>query len=495
MRPSLLIAAGLLAGLGCSRPDARVGTKKDPESQLLGAMAGQLVESTGATAEVRKGLGGTPVVWEALTSGQIDVYPEYTGTLAVAIFHDPTLADHEKLRAKLESLGIGMTRPLGFENNYALAVRAETAEELGLRTISDLAAHPDLTCGFSTEFISRQDCWPGLRQHYDLPQTDPQPLAHGIAYQSLVNGDTDVTDVYTTDAEIARFNLVVLADDLNFFPKYDALYVYRLDWAAAHPVALASLDRLEGRLDDAVMRRMNGDSQVGTPVARTSATFLRATLGVSSVVRVRSPARRIADHTVEHLFLVGLSLTAAIVAAVPLGVVAARRPRLGRAVIGFAGLVQTIPALALLVFLVMLGGGLGWRPAVVALFLYSLLPIVRNTATGLVDIPITLREAADGLGLSPWRRLRLVELPLASRSILAGVKTAAVINIGTATLGAFVGAGGLGVPIQEGLAIYNPGLILQGAIPAAALALLAEAGFGLVERLLVPRGLRLVPGE
>jgi len=289
----------------------------------------------------------------------------------------------------------------------------------------------------------------------------------------------------------------VLEDDRRFFPRYEALYVYRLDWAARNPAALAALKRLEGRLDEKAVQRMIARTQDGVPEAATAAHYLRDALDVNVVPEIESPARKVLRHTGEHLFLSGVSLTAAVLVAVPLGVLAARRPRVGSVLIGFAGLVQTIPSLALLVVLVTVPhvGGLGSRSAIIALFLYSLLPIIRNTATGLTDIPPTLREAADGIGLTAWQKLRLVEFPLASRSILAGIKTAAVINIGTATLGALIDAGGLGVPIQQGLRTHDNGLILLGAIPSAALALLAEALFGLLGLIVVPRGLRLTPAR
>jgi len=468
MSRRILVVAVALLPLGCEgTTETRVGSKLDTGSVLLGEMATQLVRDSGTPATHRQELGGTLVLWESLTAGHIDAYPEFTGTLRYDILKAPALDDLEQLRAALATHGVGTTRPLGFESNYAIGVRADTATRLGLRTISDLARHPDLRMRFSVEFAKRADCWPGLKRHYGLPQPDPDGIDHALAYRAIEAGKIDATDVYTTDAEIERFNLRVLEDDRRFFPRYEALYVYRLDWAARNPAALAALKRLEGRLDEKV------------------------------VPEIESPARKVLRHTGEHLFLSGVSLTAAVLVAVPLGVLAARRPRVGSVLIGFAGLVQTIPSLALLVVLVTVPhvGGLGSRSAIIALFLYSLLPIIRNTATGLTDIPPTLREAADGIGLTAWQKLRLVEFPLASRSILAGIKTAAVINIGTATLGALIDAGGLGVPIQQGLRTHDNGLILLGAIPSAALALLAEALFGLLGLIVVPRGLRLTPAR
>jgi osmoprotectant transport system permease protein len=194
---------------------------------------------------------------------------------------------------------------------------------------------------------------------------------------------------------------------------------------------------------------------------------------------------------VSALALVAAALLAAIAVAIPLGVLAARWRGVGRAVLGVVGVVQTIPSLALLVFMIPVLG-IGAAPAIAALFLYGLLPIVRNTHAGLTGIAPELRESALALGLPSWARLRLVELPLAAPAILAGVKTSAVITVGTATLGALIGAGGYGQPILTGIRLASVPLILEGAIPAAALALLAQGAFDLAERAVVPRGLRPV---
>jgi osmoprotectant transport system permease protein len=223
-----------------------------------------------------------------------------------------------------------------------------------------------------------------------------------------------------------------------------------------------------------------------------AAEFLNAQLGLAIEVHDEPLVESLWRLTAEHLALVGLSLSAAVVLALPLGILAARRPRLGQAVFAVLGILQTIPSLALLVFLIPLLG-IGWKPAILALFLYSLLPIVRNTYTGLHDIPGPLRESAEALGLPPFARLKLVELPLAARSILAGIKTSAVINVGTATLGALIGAGGYGEPILTGIRLNDTASILEGAVPAALLALLVQGLFELAERAVVPRGLRLRP--
>jgi osmoprotectant transport system permease protein len=183
-----------------------------------------------------------------------------------------------------------------------------------------------------------------------------------------------------------------------------------------------------------------------------------------------------------------IALLAGIIFAVPLGILVYRAGPLGRPVIYAAGVLQTVPSIALLALMIPLFG-IGAVPAIIALFLYALLPILRNTATALFSIDPILRKVAVGMGLTPGQRLRNVEIPLAAPTILAGVKTAAVINIGTATLAAFIGAGGLGEPIVTGLALNDTGLILEGAVPASILAILTELVFEGLERIIVPRHL------
>jgi osmoprotectant transport system permease protein len=383
-----------------------------------------------------------------------------------------------------------MTRPLGFENNYAIGMRRVRAEQLGVRRISDLKKHPDLALGFSNEFMNREDGWKGLQKHYGLPQTNVRGMDHRVAYEALVAGTTDATELYTTDAEIRRFNLVALDDDAHFFPIYRAVILYRLELERTNPAAVAAVAKLEGRIQQSNIIEMNGRVQNREPMPEVAADFMEREFGERPAVHLESDAHRLWRLTLEHLTLVGASLGPAILIGLPLGVVAARRPRLGQLLIGGAGVIQTIPALALLVFMIPILKT-GALPAIVALFLYSLLPIINNTATGLRAIPRPLLESPDALGLSPAARLRLVELPMASPSILTGIRTAAVINVGTATLGALIGAGGYGQPIQTGLQMLDHREILFGAIPAAIMALAVQGLLTWSERLLVPRGLRL----
>ncbi len=490
---SLVLAAAIAAAIaaGCS-PDADVvmGSKKFTESVLLGNMAEQLLLEAGLGAEHRRELGGTAILWNALLAGEIDVYPEYTGTIREEILSGESIAaGDERLAAALARRGLRMTRSLGFNDTYAIGMREETATRLGIRTISDLARHPELVLGFSHEFLDRKDCWPGVRARYHMPHATVRGLDHEVAYRAIESGDIQATDIYSTDAKIRQLRLRLLEDDLHQFPSYQAIFLYRdgLDRRA-----VAALARLEQKIDAREMTAMNARVDLDKVDARqVAADFLAQKVGLTAgELEVAGLARRLWDRTLEHLVLVGVSLLAAVIVAIPLGVLCAKRQQVGKVVLGAVGVVQTIPSIALLVLFIPLLG-IGAAPAIAAMFLYSLLPIVRNTATGLGDIAPGLRESAEALGLPSGARLRLVELPMASRAILAGIRTSAVVNVGTATIGAIIGAGGYGQPIMTGLRQFDTALILEGALPAAGLALLLDALFGLVERAVVPRGLRL----
>jgi osmoprotectant transport system permease protein len=366
------------------------------------------------------------------------------------------------------------------------------ARQLGIRTISDLKAHPDLTLGFSNEFMDREDGWPGLRRHYGLPHEDVQGLDHDLAYRGLDQGDIDVIDLYSTDAEIEYYDIRRLEDDRAFFPSYRAVLLYRRDLRERAPEVVEALQRIEGRISSAEMTSMNKAVKIDDRSEKeVAASWVERTFDVEADIDRRTPWERFLQRSAEHLFMVVVSLSAAIALAVPLGIVAFRRRRLGQLVLGAVGIVQTIPSLAMLVFMIPLFGRIGTWPAIAALFLYSLLPIVRNTHAGLNDIPRDIRESAEVLGLPEGAILWRVELPIAMRAILAGVKTSSVINIGIATLGALIGAGGYGQPILTGIRLDDTSLILQGAVPAALLAVVAQGIFELAERWLVPDGLQL----
>ncbi len=476
--------------------NVRVGSKAFTEGVVLGEIAVALIERDGVRAgsavqvEHKKQIGGTRLVFTALEHGDIDVYAEYTGTLREELLPaaPPGAA---ALTGALAAKGLAITKPLGFNNTYGLAMREDTAARLGIRTITDLSRHAhELAFGVSNEFLDRKDGWPSLSASYGLQPNDLRGLDHDVSYQAVASGAVAVVDCYTTDAEIAHHGLRVLVDDRAHFPRYEAVFLYRTSLDARSVVALRAL---EGRISESEIARMNAnvriDKRTESEVARA---FVAAKLGGTTATTTTEETRldRILRRTLEHLALVGAALALSIVIALPVGILVARRRRVGQAVLSIVGVVQTVPSIALLVLFVPLLG-IGSVPAVVAMVLYGLLPIVSATYTGLTTIAPSLQESARALGLTPRARLFAIELPLASPSIVAGIQTSAVIGVGTATIGALVGAGGYGQSILTGVRLADTALLLEGALPAALLAIAIQGAFALVRRGLIPRGLRI----
>jgi osmoprotectant transport system substrate-binding protein/osmoprotectant transport system permease protein len=484
----LLFLIPVAAVIPASASPVIIGSKKFTESYVLGEIARRALNDAGVATEHRQGMGGTIILWQALQGGQIDAYPEYTGTIAQEILKNGQQLSFHEIRDALGKLGVGMTEPLGFDNTYALVMRRSEAQRLGIRTISDLRKHPELKIGLTHEFLDRRDGWRPLRESYGLPQQSVIGIDHALGYSALANGSIDLKDAYSTDAKIEENDLVILEDDVRFFPKYQAVFLFR---SSMSPGAISALRRLEGTLDQKRMIHFNREAE------RTKNYTFAANLYFEDGERSASSVgesfpHKLARWTLRHLELAGFSLLLSVIIGIPLGIVASRGGLIGQGILGFASVVQTIPSLALLALLVPLPFfGISVRTAIAALFLYGLLPIVRNTASGLQDIPRSLRESAVALGLSRFTQLWEIYLPMASRSILSGIKTSAVINIGTATLAALIGAGGLGEPILSGLNLNDHVTILEGAIPAALLALLVQWLFDVLDRVLIPKGLRI----
>lgn len=488
-----------------------VASKTFTESRLLAEMIAQLIEArTDIRVERRMGLGGTMVVFTALREGEADIYPEYTGTAWSVVLKkeerapDPLKTYLTVKREYEDKYGITWLDPFGFSNSYAVAVRTPVAERLGIRRISDLEGHAaDLRAGWSLEFLNREDGLPGLVSHYGLRLAESRGMEHGLAYEAIRAGEIDLIDAYTTDGKLLKYPLRLLEDDKNFFPPYECAPLVRLETLESHPELKGVLNELAFRIPAEKMQKLNYEvEEAGRPFADVARSFLveegllkadapqsagesigGGTLSEFIVARVPVTIRLIG----EHLFLTGIAVALAILIAVPLGIYLTRNERFSGLVIGTTGVIQTIPSLALLAFMIPIPGfGLSMRSAIAALFLYALLPIVRNTFTGIKEVDADLIEAAEGMGLKENQILRHVQLPLAIPTIMAGVRTAAVISVGVATLAAFIGAGGLGEPILTGLQLNEPRLIMAGAVPAALLALSVDGVLGLVERFLAP---------
>ncbi len=498
-----LAAAFLQAQPPAAPPPVVVASKPFGESYLLAEMFAQLLEARGFTVVRRPGLGATEIAFQALQTGAIDVYPEYTGTGLLAILGEAPQSDPQAVLARVAAefrrrWGILWLAPLGFQNTYAIAVRPETAERYTLANLSDLARTSDsLTAGLTPDFIGRPDGLPGLAAAYGMSFKQVHSLVPAVKYQALAAGKVDVIDGYATDGLIARYGLVILQDDRHFFPPYQAAALVGKHLAETQPAAVVALGELSGRLDEATMRALNRRVEVDAEPVAAVATSALETLGLLVGARTatagdrrQSPLVRsaLARQTLRHLQLVGISLGVACLLALPLGILLERARGHAESVIRGVGLIQTMPGIALLAFMIPLFG-IGIVPALVALTVYSIFPILRNTYTGVRDASPDAVEAATASGMTAGQVLRYVRIPLAAPVIMAGIRTAAVINVGTATLAAFIGAGGLGDPIVAGLALADTRMILSGAIPAALLALLVDALLASCERWVSPKGL------
>lgn len=496
---SFLLAA--ISSLALAAPPAndtlRIGSKRFTESYILAQVLAQTAAPhTPTPPSVLQGLGNTAIVYEALRSGSIDLYPEYVGTISQEILKGEASMSTQAMNAALAPLGLGVAVPLGFNDGYALAMREDTAQRLGISSLSDLVKHPELKLGLSNEFIGRADGWKGLAQRYGAPQT-PVALDHGLAYDAITQKQVDVIDIYTTDAKIGHLGLRVLKDDKAYFPRYDAVLLHRLDVPTRFPQAWAALQKLGGSIDENAMIAMNARAELqGVAFDVIARDHLAAKAGgaPSATSKTTDPGQRgfwaklfgpdLARLTRQHLALTLISVGLAALIGIPLAVWVFPHPRLRALVLGATGLMQTVPSLALLAMLISLLGVIGTVPALMALALYALLPIMRNTVAGLGEVSGGLRLAGQALGMTAGQRMRHIELPLALPTIVAGVRTATAIAIGTATIAAFIGAGGYGERIVTGLALNDGQLLLAGALPATLLALLGEALFEAVDWLL-----------
>lgn len=507
----------------CAQDAVVIGAKNFTESAVLAEVMAQTIEEhTDLQVERRFNLGGTMICWGALQAGEIDLYPEYTGTGWAALLGESSkvtdplvtfLTVRRRFEAEHQMLWMD---PFGLNNTYAIAMPEAQAQELGITRISDLAEHQSsLRAGFSIEFGNREDGYPGLAKAYGFELGRVRVLEHGLAYEALRSGEIDLIDAYSTDAKLLRYKLRVLDDDLSFFPPYNAAPLLRQQTLDAHPELTAVLAKLAFRIDDSTAQALNdlveseGQSFKNTarafleyaglvegnePAASQALKVLSShaanptlALAPSSkgrpgfFARLQQDSSALGRRLFEHLTLTLAAVLLAALIAIPLGILITKRPRLAQLSLGLAGVLQTVPSLALLAFMIPIFG-LNVTAAISALFLYALLPILRNTYTGITEVDATLVEAAEGMGLRSREVLFRIQLPLAMRTIMAGIRTSTVISIGVATLAAFIGSGGLGEPIVEGLYLNDPALILTGAVPAALLAVLADFLLGRIER-------------
>ena len=499
--------------LASSSSSIVIGSKNFLENRLLAEMFAQLIEShTTLTVERRLGLAGTQICFQALTTGGIDLYPEYTGTGLVTILGEPAMRDPSSVLNHVRSefrerWNLWWLTPLGFDNSYALALRRDRANALNIRTITDLVrAANNLKAAFGFEFIERADGLPGLKKLYGLQFHDVVGMQQSLKYEAADKGDVDILDVYTTDGRLTVYDFVVLEDDRRFFPPYDAAALVRGETLEQHPELAKVLSLLTNALSPERMRKLNfriqeqGDTipQVASDALhtlhliketqQTAATTIKESTSFFSYMWEQRTM--VTVRTGEHLWLAGIGLFLGIALAIPLAFILERWRTGAETMIRIIGMSQTIPSIALLAFMIPLFG-VGALPAIMALWIYSLYPILRNTFSGLRDAAPSVVETGRALGMTEWQILRSVRLPLAAPTIMAGIRTSAIWTVGTATLAAFIGAGGLGVPIVSGLQLADVHVILSGALPVTILALIVDGLLGWIERLVRPQGLEV----
>ena len=478
------------------------------ESNVLMELMAQMIEAhTELTVERTPSINGSQLTAAALLADEIDIYAEYTGTawynqMARTDPCSPLHCFSEMAQYAEQHWGARVMSPFGFNNTYAIAVRRPLAEERNLRTISDLKRLGDgLRIALSHEFLARPDGWPGLAETYGLEHVGTVGVEHAIVYDALLSGTLDVVEVYSTDGKLDNPEIVLLKDDLNYFPPYHAVPVVRTEIYNDYPEVVRALELLAWSLSDLEMSRLNRlTEESGGDFSGVASTFLRArgligetdgdlSTGPSSL-SFKIDASLIARQAWRHLLLTLMAVLLACAFALPVAMLLVFHPRHAGWVIGTTSTFQTIPGLALLAILVATPAmGLGMVTAITAIWVYALLPILRNAYVGLTEVDLQLLDVATALGMTPGQVLRFIRIPLAVPTIMAGVRTATVISVGVTTLAAFVGAGGLGELILTGLQLTNRTLILSGALPAALMALIIDRILAGAQTWLAPGGL------
>ncbi|MBN2445809.1 MAG: ABC transporter permease subunit [Phycisphaerae bacterium] len=503
----ILILATSLNTFSQSSDTIVVGSKNFTEQDILGELVAQLIEEhTDLTVERRFGLGGTGICHAALLAGELDIYVEYTGTALLDVLKLPLINHPDEVFAEIasayrEQFDVQWLPPIGFNNTYAIAVREDDADEQGWTRVSDLVtAAPKLSAGFTSEFVVRPDGYPGLRRSYGMNFGTTMDMDPGLMYSAVADGQVDVICAFATDGRIAGYGLHLLEDDRAFFPPYDAAPVVRGETVRAHPELRAALAPLAGTISDKLMQRMNyavdetklSPASVAAEWIKARATRAAPTIAANNaetpaagngVMRfLASKRKQLLSKTIEHIQLTAIAMLIAIAVGVPIGIGIQRLKSARGPVLTAAEIMQTIPSLAMLAFLFAVYGLLGPVPAITALVLYALLPIILNTYTGLNEVSPALIEAANGLGMSGRQKLIMVELPLAMPVMMAGIRTATVWTVGIATLSTYIGAGGLGDFISRGMARNDARLTLLGAVPAAMMAVVLSMLIRRVER-------------
>jgi osmoprotectant transport system permease protein len=510
----LFITVILFSSLGESfaKNPIVIGSKKFTESIILGEILSIILEEKYQETVVRKfGLGGTKIAFDALVNEDIHTYPEYTGTGYVMILKQDGENDPKKVFNIVNQLfqkkwDIHWSPPIGFNNTYALAVKKDNPSFTSIHKLSQLQNAVDkYSYAAPYEFMERKDGHTRFSNFYQLNfnQKNIISMEAGLMYSAINEKKVDMVIVYSTDGRIKASQLKLLKDDKSFFPPYFASFLSKNSYLKKNPNLEKAQNLIGDLISESEMVEMNDHvDRLKEDPYQIAKNFLIYKEIISGVQRETKQKRNIFSYAWnkrnyllqllwQHVSISFMALSLGCLFSLPCGILVTRYKKLSKIIFPIINTIQTIPSVALLGFMIPLLG-IGFLPTIIALFLYSLLPIIRNTYTGIKSVDKSYLESAKGIGLSHFQILLKIEIPLALPFILSGVRTAAVIVIGTATLAALIGAGGFGDPIFRGVSTINSNLILIGAIPSALLAIVVDKLLASLENILVSKGLRLV---
>ncbi len=478
----------------------RIGGKVFTEQNILVDLIKIYLEDKGYKTQTQKNLGGTFVAYEALKTGNLDLYVEYSGTSYHTIFKQEKIISENDtylwLKERFKKENIYLFQDLGFSNSYALI----TVQNQNYQTMKDLVKDsPNLTIGFEHEFLSRPDGFSNMLKAYDYNFKNPKTMNVGLMYEALKTKQLDVGIGYSTDGRNKAFNLKILEDNLDFFPKYKAAILAKTSVLQNHKNLESELMALSGLITATDMIQMNYE----VDALKKSSNLVAKNFLISKGLIAYSSLKLshnflglsypeiilIKNKLLEHIEICFIALCFSILIGFSLGVLAFEFKPLKPLVFSFVNLLQTLPSLALFGFLIPFMG-IGFWPAMIALILYSILPLVHNVYIGLSEIDLDIIESCQAIGMTKLQILLQVRIPIAMPTLGAGLRTCTAIIIGTATVAAFIGAGGLGELIFQGISSLNHRMILLGAVPAALLALLADTLVHFTMNSLTSKGLK-----
>lgn len=477
-----------------------IGGKVFTEQSILVDLLAQLLEDHQIAVIKKKNLGGTLVAFEALKKNDLDIYVEYSGTSYHSIFKQKDILSQEEtfnfLKKEFSKNNIYSFPSLGFSNSYALVSKINNP----YNQISDLKIDSKkYSIAFEHELLTRPDGFPEFSKTYDLEFKKVSSMNVGLMYQAVHQGQVDFGIGYTTDGRNKAFEMKIIKDDLRFFPQYFASILVHEKALKAYPELKKILSGLNNKISAEEMTEMNYlvDVKKMSPL-KVTRNFLQKkklikssenNLDIMSENYLIKNSALLFSKLKEHLYICIYALLFTFFFGFIFGIAAYWNQRIKQFVFILVNIFQTVPSLALFGFLIPFLG-IGFKPSLIALVMYALLPLVHNVYTGLSEVDKDIIQSFKAIGMNRWQILTKIQIPMALPTLSAGLRTSTVIIIGTATIAAFIGAGGLGELIFQGISSMDHRLILLGAIPAALLALIADFLIYSLCRFLTSQGIK-----